>query len=160
MLLINCIKKILNKGDYMYQYPDYLVHHGVKGMRWGYRRARRAAEAASRDASDLRKHGYLKEADAVQKVADKNYKKAKSIAESRLNRNAKKSAKYQEASDRWKSKANAMHESAAKQGPIAYGKAYNRIKQANNNAKQLQKYSNHYTKITNSYIKNLGMNTN
>lgn len=22
----------------LYQYPDYLMHHGVKGMRWGYRR--------------------------------------------------------------------------------------------------------------------------
>lgn len=103
----------------MYQQPNYLMHHGVKGMKWGHRRARR-------------------------------------LAESRLNRNAKKSEKYQEASDRWKAKANAMHESAAERGPIAYGKAYNRIKQANNNAKQLQKYSNHYTKITNSYIQKLG----
>lgn len=25
----------------MYQYPDYLMHHGVRGMRWGYRRARK-----------------------------------------------------------------------------------------------------------------------
>ena len=98
----------------MYQYPNYLMHHGVKGMRWGVR---------------------------------------KKIATYRLNRNAKKADKYQEASDRWKAKANKMHESSAEQGPIAYGKSYNRIKQANNNAKQLQKYSNHYTKITNSYIK-------
>ena len=22
----------------MYQYPDYLMHHGIKGMRWGIRR--------------------------------------------------------------------------------------------------------------------------
>lgn len=22
----------------LYQYPDYLMHHGVKGMRWGRRR--------------------------------------------------------------------------------------------------------------------------
>nr|DAG85721.1 MAG TPA: hypothetical protein [Caudoviricetes sp.] len=102
---------------YMYKQPDYLMHHGVKGMKWGVR---------------------------------------KKIATYRLNRNAKKANKYQEASDRQKAKANRMHESAAEQGPIAYGKSYNRIKQANNNAKQLQKYSNHYTKITNSYIKKLG----
>ena len=25
----------------MYQQPNYLMHHGVKGMRWGYRRARK-----------------------------------------------------------------------------------------------------------------------
>lgn len=22
----------------LYQYPDYLMHHGIKGMRWGHRR--------------------------------------------------------------------------------------------------------------------------
>mgnify|MGYP007101864319 CR=1 FL=1 len=37
-----------------------------------------AADAAQRDADDLRKHGYLEEANAVQKVADKNRKKSSS----------------------------------------------------------------------------------
>lgn len=70
---------------------EYLEHHGILGQKWGVRRfqnkdgsytslgARRyakAAEAAQRDADDLRKHGYTKEADAVQKVADKNRAKA------------------------------------------------------------------------------------
>lgn len=39
-------------------------------------RLEKAANAAQRDADDLRKHGYTEEADAVQKVADKNRAKA------------------------------------------------------------------------------------
>lgn len=57
-----------------------LKHYGVKGMRWGHRkkqsRYERAADRAQRDADDLRKHGYTAEADAVQRVADKNRQKA------------------------------------------------------------------------------------
>lgn len=40
-------------------------------------RHERAADASSRDAEDLRKHGYKEEADAVQKVSDKQRAKSK-----------------------------------------------------------------------------------
>ena len=59
---------------------DYLIHYGVKGMKWGVRKQRpysghsrlhRAYNAQMRDAADLRKHGYNKEADAVEQVAAK-----------------------------------------------------------------------------------------
>ena len=32
----------------MYQYPNYLMHHGVKGMKWGVRRAKRSVSSLNR----------------------------------------------------------------------------------------------------------------
>lgn len=32
----------------MYQYPDYLMHYGVPGMKWGVRRAKRKVRKAKR----------------------------------------------------------------------------------------------------------------
>ena len=88
---------------------DELKHYGIPGQKWGQRRWQnedgsfneegkkrygrigngirslrkrrltKAYEAGSRDASDLRAHGYRKEARAVQKVADRNKAKANKI---------------------------------------------------------------------------------
>lgn len=58
---------------------DELRHFGVMGMRWGRRRAQSAAKAGSRDAADLRKHGFKKEAAAVQKNANKEKKLASKL---------------------------------------------------------------------------------
>lgn len=70
-----------------------LYHYGVLGMKWGVRRARKSAIATSRDAADLRKHGYIKEADAVQKVSDKQRKKAYELQRKIDNQNANKKRK-------------------------------------------------------------------
>ena len=99
----------------MYQYPDYLMHYGVPGMKWGQRR--------------------------------------KAIVTSLLNRKAKKADRYQQKANAWKVEAKKRDASAREAGPIAYGRKYAQIKHAQDNAKQLQKYADHYAKTTNSYIK-------
>ena len=65
---------------------------------------------------------------------------------SRLNRKSKKVYKYNQSSDRWKTKASLIDKQAREAGPIAYGKAYTNIKRSNDNAKQLKKYADHYEK--------------
>lgn len=31
----------------MYKYPDYLMHYGIKGMKWGVRRRKKIRERTS-----------------------------------------------------------------------------------------------------------------
>ena len=103
----------------MYKYPNYLMHYGVRGMKWGQRR--------------------------------------RQFATSRLNRKAKKANLYQRKANAWKMEAikrdASAREAAKDSSPVTYGRKYPQIKQAQDNAKQLQKYADHYAKIANSYIK-------
>lgn len=41
----------------MYQYPDYLMHYGVPGMKWGVRRAKKnTARLDRKDERYIKKH--------------------------------------------------------------------------------------------------------
>jgi hypothetical protein len=63
-------------------------------------RLERAADAAQRDADDLRKAGYKEEADGVQKVADRNREKAKAAQQKRID-TAKNVKDYEKKFNAW-----------------------------------------------------------
>lgn len=77
------------------------------------------------------------------------------VATSKLNRKAKKAEKYQRISDTYKQLAKQTTHEAKKAGPIAYGKAYNRIKKMETTSKEYQRYAEFGRKSTSNYIKKL-----
>ena len=75
-----------------YQYPDYMYHHGVKGMKWGVRRIkeqRSAKKQAKKDYKSKRVKAYASHVSRTGK-ADIDFKKATADRTSALSENKKR----------------------------------------------------------------------
>lgn len=63
----------------MYQYPDYLMHYGVKGMKWGVRRAeKRRSKYANKAIQKAKRHQanskwYSETAKRYRRMSDTDY---------------------------------------------------------------------------------------
>ena len=116
-----------------------LYHHGILGQRCGVRRYQNKDGSLTVVGKKLR-----------------NYKVK--VATSKLNRKAKKAESYQRISDTYAQLAKQTSYEASKAGPMAYGKAYNRIKKMETTSKEYERYAEFGRKATSNYMKRLSNN--
>lgn len=73
----------------------------------------------------------------------------------KLNRMAKKAERYQYVSDAKKAAAKTIDRSARKEGPIAYGKAFNRINKMKIDSERFARYAEYGRKRASKYTSKL-----
>ena len=76
----------------MYQYPDYLMHYGVKGMKWGVRKARKNNYFSK--AAKKRRSSYSQDYKDAEKLRKKSYKQLSNSELKSLNKRLELEANY------------------------------------------------------------------
>ena len=76
----------------MYQYPDYLMHYGVPGMKWGVRKARKNNYISK--AVKKRRSSYSQDYKDTAKLRKKNYKQLSNSELKSLNKRLELESNY------------------------------------------------------------------
>ena len=96
----------------MYQYPDYLMHYGIPGMKWGVRHAQKKA------ARKTRKEAYRKassDRDARDRVIKKKFKSQVSERDTALSSNKAKYKRIADQTNEYYNKQIEKHNDKAKE---------------------------------------------
>ena len=102
----------------MYQYPDYLMHYGVLGMKWGHRKARVSSTKSRR----YGKSTYSKDYKETHDLRKKSYKQLSDQELKRVNKRMNLEAEYRRLNpkgiDRGKKVARDLVSTAALAGSV------------------------------------------
>ena len=74
----------------MYQYPDYMYHHGVKGMKWGVRKSRVKSSGSKKRG----KSTYSKDYTETAALRKKSYKQLSNEELKKLNKRMNLESEY------------------------------------------------------------------